>query len=248
MSGLFTTAYPDEGQGSQKIVKTEADLKKELDDEDEMLYGSSTTSVFDPPKTFEVEVQKKPVNQWWQKYYKEHRPTYWVVGCRANGVLEIYNLPDMRLCYAVEDFPLAHKVLVDSSQGAPALDYQYPEEEEDQDSKNMPTVHELLLVGMGHKKLRPVLFSRIGEDVVIYEAFCFSENLDPMQLKIRFRKVEQHNMILRAAKGTNPAAYQIGLVDRKNYFTSFSNVSVYNGVSNVSKSIMSAFIMSAFFQ
>ena len=231
VSGMFTTAYPDEGQGTQKIVKSEADLKKELDDEDEMLYGISTTSVFDPPKTFEADVQKKPINQWWQKYYKEHRPTYWAIGCRANGIMEIYNLPDMRLCYSVEDFPMSHRVLVDSSQGAPTLDYQYPEEEEEADVKNMPTVHELLLVGMGHKKLRPVLFARIGEDVVIYEAFQFSDNLDPMQMKIRFKKVDNHTMILREAKGANPAAYQIGLVDRKTFFTPFNNVSVYNGVS-----------------
>ena len=98
------------------------------------------------------------------------------------------------------------------------------------ESKDMPTVHELLLVGMGHKKLRPVLFARIGEEVIIYEAFKFSEDLDPMQLKIRFRKVQNHNMILKTPHGQelNTA---INLVDRKTYFTAFNNVSVYNGVS-----------------
>ena len=42
------------------------------------------------------------------------------------------------------------------------------------DVKELPVVHELLCVGMGHKKLRPVLFARIGEDVVLYEAFQVS--------------------------------------------------------------------------
>lgn len=128
-----------------------------------------------------------------------------------------------------------HRVLVDSSQGAPSMDFHYPEEEDD--VKNMPTVHELLLVGMGHRKLRPVLFARVGEDVVIYEAFSFSDDLDAIQLKIRFKKIDLHQMILRLPKGTNTAANQIGLVDRKNYFTPFSNVSVYNGVSDQSSSM-----------
>ncbi|KAF2368735.1 hypothetical protein FHG87_000497 [Trinorchestia longiramus] len=228
VSGLFTTLFPDDGVQHQKIVKTEAELKKELDDEDEMLYGNTATSVFDPPTSYQVE-QQKPKNKWWQKFQKEHRPTYWVAGIRANGVLEIYSLPEMRLCFAVKDFPYAHRVLVDSSQGPPAVDFAYPEDEDD-NSKCMPTVHELLLVGMGHRKLRPVLFARIGEDVVIYEAFQFSDNLDVMQLKLRFRKVESHRMLLRLPKGTHTYNNQIGLVDRQNYFTAFSNVSVYNGV------------------
>lgn len=118
--------------------------------------------------------------------------------------------------------------MVDSSQGAPSLEFHYPDM--DDDVKSMPTVHELLLVGMGHRKLRPVLFARIGEDVVIYEAFQFSDDLDAIQLKIRFKKVELHQMILRQPKGT--VSGHIGLIDRKSFFTPFNNVSVYNGVSD----------------
>lgn len=80
VSGLFTNQFPDDGMTRQKIVKTEAELKKELDDEDEMLYGSTTTSVFDPPTSLQSQADqvKQQKNKWWQKYQKEHRPTYWV--------------------------------------------------------------------------------------------------------------------------------------------------------------------------
>lgn len=40
-------------------------LYRELDDEDEMLYGNTNMSVFDPPKTFDPQAaQDKNQNNW----------------------------------------------------------------------------------------------------------------------------------------------------------------------------------------
>ena len=40
----------------------------------------------------------------WKKWQKEMRPTYWLVGIREDGNLEIYTLPDFRLSYVVKNF------------------------------------------------------------------------------------------------------------------------------------------------
>lgn len=70
-----------------------------------MLYGNTDISVFDPPKTFDPQAsQEKSKNDWWRKWQKEIRPSYWLVGVRDNGDLEMYTLPDFRLSYAVKNF------------------------------------------------------------------------------------------------------------------------------------------------
>ena len=105
MSGLFTTRYPEDREKDPKNFRTDADIKKELDDEDEMLYGNTDISVFDPPKTFDPQAgQEKTKNDWWRKWQKEIRPSYWLVGVRDNGDLEIYTLPDFKLSYAIKNF------------------------------------------------------------------------------------------------------------------------------------------------
>lgn len=229
VSGLFTTQYPQDREKDPKIFRSDADIKKELDDEDEMLYGNADISVFDPPKTFDPQAsQEKNQNNWWKKWQKDVRPTYWLVGVRENGNLELYTLPDFRLSYAVRNFWVGHRVLTDSSLNAAAP--QIPNALD-----NVPVIHEVLLVGMGNRNLRPVLMARVDEDLLMYEVFPFYENLSPAQLKIRMRLIE-HNLILREKRSSKnkKRMEEDGVQDRKmdrvSKFRPFSNISVYSGV------------------
>ncbi|KAK8376849.1 hypothetical protein O3P69_010050 [Scylla paramamosain] len=232
VSGLFTTRYPEDREKDPKLFRTDADIKKELDDEDEMLYGNTDISVFDPPKTFNPQAgQEKTKNDWWRKWQKEIRPSYWLVGVRDNGDLEIYTLPDFKLSYSVKNFWLGQRVLTDSSanttstQANPTLEV------------NIPTIHEVLLVGMGNRNLRPVLLARVEEDLLMYEVFPFYENLSPTQLKIRLRLIE-HNLILREKRSSRNrrkaeeegGSGQERKIDRVSKLRGFSNISVYSGV------------------
>nr|XP_053638163.1 cleavage and polyadenylation specificity factor subunit 1-like [Cherax quadricarinatus] len=129
VSGLFTTRYPQDREKDPKIFRTDADIKKELDDEDEMLYGNTDISVFDPPKTFDPQAGQEK-NQ--------------------NNCSSIY------------------------------------------------CIHQVLLVGMGNRNLRPVLMARVDEDLLMYEVFPFYENLTPTQLKIRFPWVRDWNKVFQS--------------------------------------------------
>ncbi|XP_076048497.1 cleavage and polyadenylation specificity factor subunit 1 [Oratosquilla oratoria] len=228
VSGLFTTQLPKDQELDPKLFKTDADIKKELDDEDEMLYGNADVSVFDPPKTFEALGEKKQTNHWWKGWQKEIRPTYWLVGVRENGNLELYTLPDFRLTYTVQNFGIGQLVLKDCGRDAAMTPIHRLE------NADMPTVHEVLLVGMGNRNMRPMLFARVEEDLLLYEVFPFFETLEPMQMKIRFRLIE-HNLILREKRSSrfrkkDEDAAGEKKPDYKNFFRYFSNISVHSGV------------------
>lgn len=64
------------------------------------------------------------------------------------------------------------------------------------ESDTLPVVHEILLVGMGNLNRRPILFTRIGEDMYVYEAYPYYEDSYDDVLKMRFAKV-RHNLIVR---------------------------------------------------
>ena len=50
-------------------------------------------------------------------------------------------------------------------------------------------VKEVLLTGMGHKNKRPMLIAVVEQDLLVYEAFTFTEASLEAHLNLRFRKV-----------------------------------------------------------
>ena len=50
-------------------------------------------------------------------------------------------------------------------------------------------VKEVLLTGLGHKNKRPVLIAFVEQDLLVYEAFTFTESSLEGHLNLRFRKV-----------------------------------------------------------
>ncbi|KAG1650025.1 Cleavage and polyadenylation specificity factor subunit 1 [Nymphon striatum] len=179
------------------------DMVKEEDiDEDDLLYSTdkhiSPMTRNNPKTEIKSENLHEPIKETESEEIKE---SHWLVVCRQNGVLQVltsiflllYSLPDMKMVYVVRNFSLGYKVLVDSIT-IPGSSGEKVEKSEDN-----PLVKEILLVGLGNMKKRPLLMARVGEEVLLYEAFVFADKQTAHHLKIRFCKIS-HNMILQAHK------------------------------------------------
>ena len=128
------------------------------EDEDDLLYGDSAPSLFNEAAAAAATAAKpsKPVPTW-VKFLKPAKATYWAVGLRDNGNLEVMTLPDFTLRYVVPHFPLLPNVLACApkeswSKDPPAK--AYPE--------GTPSVAEILMVGLGGvgNGRRPLLIAR----------------------------------------------------------------------------------------
>ncbi|KAK6174392.1 hypothetical protein SNE40_017678 [Patella caerulea] len=249
VSGMFTTSSiaTDDNMSNNKPDKTDKQPVIEdnnIEDEDEMLYGASDTSVFGSSFTTNTQEQS---NKFKKKAEKVITPTYWAVLCRENGELGMYSIPDFKACYFVKNFPGGHKVLVDSGQGVESVKTSTSSTSENQDVKvqkerenylELPKVKELLVVGLGYNKSHPYLFARVEEELFIYEAFPFqpSQSEKHNHLKIRFKKY-QHDLILKqkkTAKSKKKGEVDIEIATGKKSFVQsmryFDDVSGYAGV------------------
>lgn len=243
VSGLFSTYIAEE----EPEIKTEKDkieeaMKKEVDDEDEMLYGESDTPLFE--KTTAQEKQNhlggtaaEKDTLWWKKYLQEVKPSYWVFIARENGNLEIYTLPDFRLSYAVRNFGQGLRVLSDSLGAVPtpvtgSSSAGTTTENTSQSGAATPgvdaVVREILVVALGHHGSRPLLLVRLDDELLLYEAYRYPRGY----LKMRFRRMP-HNVLVHERrartkkKNVDGDAYLESRVCQLRYF---SNIAGYNGV------------------
>uniref|UniRef100_A0A1B0CNG3 Uncharacterized protein n=1 Tax=Lutzomyia longipalpis TaxID=7200 RepID=A0A1B0CNG3_LUTLO len=172
-SGMFTSKFEDfveKGQGGLPYgggfgyMKPEPHMK--VEDEEDLLYGDAGNS-FKVTSMAEMAVGSKATgNEWWRKYMQTSKPTYWLFVARANGNLEIYSMPDLKLTYLISNVANGNKVLTDSM--------------------DSPSVaQEILMVGLGCHGNRPLLFIRTEIDVHVYRVFRYPRG----HLKIRFRKM-----------------------------------------------------------
>ncbi|KAK7505375.1 hypothetical protein BaRGS_00003537 [Batillaria attramentaria] len=237
VSGMFTTAPIRAEETTLSPEKTAKPVEKvptldesNVDDEDEMLYGDSDTSVFTASFTAASTSVAQPSEAVPPK--KEIEPTYWGLVARENGVLEIYSLPDFKLCYYVKNFPMGPKVLVDSKQTASTSGSAVP-------GSSMSGANEILVAGLGINKSRPYLMAWVDEELLIYEAFPYqSPDASPtdQRLKLRFKKYD-HGLILKErVRGRQRRKGEEETEDEKGPFESiqrlrcFSDVSGYSGV------------------
>ncbi|XP_069698510.1 cleavage and polyadenylation specificity factor subunit 1 [Periplaneta americana] len=231
VSGLFSTSLPEDEVEikSKKDIKTEDNFKKEVDDEDEMLYGETEVPLFEPPvipepssTTVMSMIGETP---WWHKYLQEVKPTYWILVTRDNGNLEIYTLPDFRLSYLVRNFGQGLRVLVDSL-GAIPTPVQMVE-------NTTPIaydcqVREILMVALGHHGSRPLLVVRLDDELLLYQAYRYPRGY----LKLRFRRLA-HNILIRERRSRSrkkPVDPEQQLEANVCQLRYFSNIAGYNGV------------------
>ncbi|CAH3027371.1 unnamed protein product [Porites evermanni] len=225
VSGIFTTEKVQHyNYETQPQVTTPTTPKvMSIDDEDELLYGESSLP-FTSAEEKHVKHEMGSVEESSEELVK---PTWWCVACRDNGVMEIYTLPDFKLVFLVKNFNMAPRVLVDSG-SASAASMTGGVVTED----SLP-VKEVLLTGMGHKNKRPMLIAVVEQDLLVYEAFTFTEASLEAHLNLRFRKL-QHNLLIRDKKSKQQKVKQNdvsqGSKPRVASLRVFSDISSYSGV------------------
>ncbi|XP_014260039.1 cleavage and polyadenylation specificity factor subunit 1 [Cimex lectularius] len=198
-------------------VKTES-----IDDEEELLYGESSALNIKKeqnplPYTNNIPPSRKPA--WWRRHLQEMKVSYWTLLTRDNGHLEIYSLPDLKLSYLVANVSLAHGILADSLAAPPTL---AQTNSDNAHAFTEPAIKEILLVGLGHNGSKPLLFIRLENEVLIYQAYSYAH----VSLNLKFSKIGTLLVkdVLRADKDDDPDDVRV------NQLRFFSNISGYCGV------------------
>uniref|UniRef100_A0A3Q2YAZ5 Cleavage and polyadenylation specificity factor subunit 1 n=1 Tax=Hippocampus comes TaxID=109280 RepID=A0A3Q2YAZ5_HIPCM len=243
VSGMFTTenrvscpVVEDTNMRSVSEVETVIqDLSNAVDDEEEMLYGDSSTSA--APQKEEMNRtsgQMGPSGSEGSPVKAE--PTHWCMIVRENGVMEIYQLPDWRLVFLVKNFPVGQRVLVDSSSGQSAAQGEGKKEEVTRQG-DMPLVKEVTLVSLGNNHSRPYLLVHVEQELLIYEAFPYDQQQPQNNLKVRFKKVphninfrEKKSKFKRDKKPEGSVSDETVVKSRIARFRYFEDISGYSGV------------------
>ncbi|KAL3859426.1 hypothetical protein ACJMK2_009649 [Sinanodonta woodiana] len=249
VSGVFTVEEEQqENTGatteSRNAMKTSLDKvfsidQSTIDDEDELLYGESDASVFDSSMNASTTEESKARNV----KKKEVKPSYWCIICRENGCLEIWSMPDFKMVFYVKNFTHGQKVLVDSMQSTEAgsswASMASTSSEKVDKSFNIgdvPLLKEMIVVGLGCQKSRPLLMARVEDELFVYEAFPFHQSkVKNTHLKIRFKKIH-HNLILREKRQSRVKRKEdeVEIVDpgekHRKLLRYFDDISGYSGV------------------
>ncbi|XP_072375560.1 cleavage and polyadenylation specificity factor subunit 1 [Diabrotica undecimpunctata] len=221
-SGLFTNKIPEEFVQVPAHVIREYEYKSEIENEDDLLYGEGD---FKMPSLSMAPPKPKVYYNWWKKYMTPNKPTFWLFVVRDNSNLEIYSIPDFKLCFFVANLCFGYKVLVDSLESVNALTTPSPNDNQFQD---LYQVKELLMVGLGNNGSRPVLLVRLQKDLYIYEVFRFPRG----NLKLRFKKMK-HNILYSPNVDTGVETENsdyFALQEKIMRLRYFDNIAGYNGV------------------
>ena len=102
MSGLLTS--DSKSSSKEKKSKQNNSKTEDLDDEDELLYGSSDFSVgmFGVSGANDKSTEEEEA---WRKHLEVVSPTFCLVGVRENGNLELYSVKDFTLKFISHNFP-----------------------------------------------------------------------------------------------------------------------------------------------
>ena len=145
MSGLLTS--DSRSSNKEKKGKQNSSKNEDLDDEDELLYGTTDYSV----GMFGVSGGDKSIDEeeTWRKHLEVVTPTFWLVGVRENGNLELYTVPDFKLRFVSHNFPQQADVLCDHLKEKVGVRL---------DTGGSPVI-EILMVGLGMAGRRPILMA-----------------------------------------------------------------------------------------
>ncbi|XP_046618438.1 cleavage and polyadenylation specificity factor subunit 1 [Neodiprion virginianus] len=224
VSGIFTTHHPDDtddaGSREEKVIE-EPILAGSVDDEDDLLYGDAPAFQMPIPPRTKTQDGTNKKSPWWQKSLQEVKPTYWLLIYRDSGTLEIYSLPELRLCYLIRNFGYGQYVLHDSMESTTLQMSQ---------TNEIPCpemqVREILMVSLGHHGSRPMLLVRMDSEIQIYQAYRYPKG----HLKLRFKKLE-HSMIPGQIRPNPKKESEPNIsTTRVCMMRYFSNIAGYNGV------------------
>lgn len=189
ISGLFTNKIPEDFTHIPKHLISDIETKVEMENEDDLLYGDD--SDFKMPSLNPPQPKPKIYYNWWKKYLiTDRRPTYWLFVVRENSNLEIYSIPDFKLCYYITNLCFGNKVLIDNLESVTLTASDPTTMLHEANIQRQYEVKEILMVALGNHGSRPLLMIRLEHDLYIYEVFRFPRG----NLKMRFRKFK-HNLI-----------------------------------------------------
>ncbi|XP_017784844.1 PREDICTED: cleavage and polyadenylation specificity factor subunit 1 isoform X1 [Nicrophorus vespilloides] len=191
VSGLFINKIPEDFTHIPQHFINDVEPKAEFENEDDLLYGEDGD--FKMPSLNPTPKPRLYYN-WWKKYTVEHKPTYWLFVVRENSNLEIYSVPEFKLCFIVRNLCFGYKVLVDSLE---SVNMSTLENITKAEIRRDFDVKEIAMVALGNKASRPLLFVRLENDLYIYEVFRFSRG----NLKLRFRKMRHNIMYMPNVEG-----------------------------------------------
>ncbi|KAL1516840.1 hypothetical protein ABEB36_000686 [Hypothenemus hampei] len=221
-SGLFTNKITEEfTQVPQHLITEISDLKSEVENEEDLLYGDNDfkmPSLTPAPKS-------KVFYNWWKKYLSPFKPTYWLFVVRENSNLEIYSIPDFKLSFYVQNLCFGHKVLIDALESVMLNVSSHINETQIQKEFQ---VKEISMVGMGSNGSRPILLVRLQKCLYIYEVFRYHKG----HLKMRFRRIRHEIMYHPNVAGhvdTENSDF-FTLQERVAKMRYFDNIAGYNGV------------------
>ncbi|KAI1285461.1 Cleavage and polyadenylation specificity factor subunit 1 [Halotydeus destructor] len=241
-SGLFTVNIKDDYVPNEVQTIAETEVRHDtstieahllptasasVDDEDELLYGSSTVEIGASLLNIKTEESQNETNS--IKIDHLHKvsqtePTYWLFVANDAGVLKIYSIPDYEPVYYVKNFPLGPKVVVDSFQSTDASVQQEP-------ASSMPSILEICVSGLGALNSRPVMFVRTEDEVMIYEVYPYYDTGVEKNLKVRFRKLNEVVILQRhedEKRDSEEQSSDIHVLSK--WFRPFHNISSYAGV------------------
>lgn len=243
VSGLFTTesdlvSRSEEGENNESTMErgTSASFSESsitpskvisstVDEEDELLYGDSTVEDI---ASHGLGSSKKEIDDGAKcnvKVLIRNEATYWLFVARENGVVEVYSVPDYKLCYYIKNFPMAPKVVSDSVQGIEGT-------QETQSSSGLPKLKEIAVIGLGAKESRPIVFARFNDSLVVYEAFSFHDTQVEGHLKLRFKKLELSVVLKKIVSDDDMQANEEQVEDdeEETWLHPFKDISGYCGL------------------
>uniref|UniRef100_A0A3Q2QV95 Cleavage and polyadenylation specificity factor subunit 1 n=1 Tax=Fundulus heteroclitus TaxID=8078 RepID=A0A3Q2QV95_FUNHE len=250
VSGMFTTENKTSSSNKEDFMTRShseeemvyQDLSNTVDDEEEMLYGESSTNA----ASAKEEMSRGSggpggpagaTANTGDGSSGKSEPSHWCVIIRDNGVMEIFQLPDWRLVFLVKNFPVGQRVLVDSSSGQSAAQGDGKKEEVARQGE-FPVIKEVALVSLGNNRSRPYLLVYVENELLIYEAFPYDQQQPQNNLKVRFKKVH-HNINFREKKSKlkkdkktemGAAEESPAVKSRISRFRYFEDISGYSGV------------------
>jgi len=232
-SGLLTTETnarkSTKEKGGRGTSSSQSRKPKDLDEEDELLYGTSEAQVgmFSDVKleTNGDTDDIQEADEAWRRHLEPVKKSFWFVAIRENGNFELYSVPDFTLRFVSLNFPHTPNVLVDNMSTRASAAAEVP-----RGLDNLPEVTEVKLVGLGPRGRRPVLLARLSDhEVIMYELYEYqSPTLSPDQLKVRFRKIS-HGLILRDRKSRSRRDDRTGFHHR-NSLRHFKDIAGYEGI------------------
>lgn len=217
VSGLFTNKIPDEFTSIPQHIISDTEPRQDNENEDDLLYGDDSDFKMPAISTSKPKVYYN----WWKKYMKDNKPTFWLFVVRENSNLEIYSVPEFKLCFIARNLNYGYKVLVDSLESVNTIHDDKPEFDEH-------VVKEICVVALGNKNSKPLLFVRLENDLYIYEVFRFHRG----NLKMRFKKM-QHNIMYSSnetPKYESGNADFIGIQEKISKIRYFTNIAGYSGL------------------